>query len=142
MEVIVETIDAKPEPAILEGDAKGSPKTPGLGIMVWAVVRDACLAGLLWILSPILWVLKKVATYYILFWVRTFGDKRISPRAKCPSCGCRKKHKIQFSRVYNAILHQCVQCGAEWGVDPIYPVGKWLLQEAKDDEKQKPLWKV
>src|ERR1039458_3686152 len=56
---------------------------------------------LIWLLTPVLWAGKFVIQLYVLLYIRVFNDKKISTRAKCPACGCRKEHKIHFSHDYD-----------------------------------------
>jgi C4-type Zn-finger protein len=61
-----------------------------------------------------------LAALYMHYFVRS--DKR----AKCPACGYRKKHAVQFIPVARQILHTCVYCKAEWMENPMIPAEKWM----------------
>jgi hypothetical protein len=82
---------------------------------------------LLAFLSPFLWVIRQFIIAYTILYIRVFRDKRISDQMKCPACGCRKKHKIQFLVALRAVVHRCELCTAEWSVDPVIPADKWVL---------------
>jgi len=90
---------------------------------------------LLVILTPFLLIARMcIAGYYILY-ARLILDVIVSSHSKCPSCGTRQEHKIQFSRGYNKVIHQCPRCSAEWGEDPVLPVERWQIVQVPEVDK-------
>ena len=144
MEIILETQTPQEEPVVVaEPVLKWYQHEKGWRSLFNASQWKAwLLAWVLFVLTPFLWVGRMAIVSYYWAWIHTFGDKKIRPDAKCPACGVRKLHKIQYSEVYHSVLHRCEQCSAEWGTEPIYPFEKWQIARRLDQDKQQPLWKV
>lgn len=82
------------------------------------------------VVKPFLAILVRLVALYI----RLFHDYKIDSKSKCPACGCRKEHKMFYSRQYKAVIHQCAQCVAVWGQAPIVPPEKWQPQDFEEME--------
>lgn len=53
---------------------------------------------------------------------------QVSETAKCPACGVRAKHKIQWADVYQAVMHECGRCKAHWGEKPLVKLEAWFVK--------------
>lgn len=60
----------------------------------------------------------------------------VDDKAKCPACGKRKKHKIIYSVMHQALLHQCSFCSAAWGEHPLVPAQAWTVAGMPEEEQQ------
>lgn len=88
----------------------------------------------LWLLTLALFIPRLVVTvcvwinfYIVKAYLRLFTDKKISRRQKCPSCGVRKKHRIEWSNLYECVMHYCPDCKAEYGTKPVQDISTWRV---------------
>lgn len=78
------------------------------------------------------------------WWVHYF--LQVDPKAKCPACGVRRKHKIVYSTAYGALVHQCSFCSAAWGERPLVQSTSWavampeLSPEEQQQQQERPPW--
>jgi len=56
---------------------------------------------------------------YVHFFVQS------SSSAKCPCCGIREEHKMQWSEMLQKLLHVCTRCRAMWAESPLVEAAKW-----------------
>lgn len=52
----------------------------------------------------------------------------VSEKAKCPACGVRAKHRIVWSDTYQAVMHECERCKAQWGEPPVAKLESWHVK--------------
>lgn len=55
-------------------------------------------------------------------------------RAKCPCCGVREKHKMQFGVGLRKLVHFCARCGANWAEEPMVSADRWAMTLPQDLE--------
>ena len=61
----------------------------------------------------------------------------VSESAKCPACGIRQKHKIQWVDDYQSVMHECARCKAHWGEKPVAKLEAWKVKPMPmPDEEQ------
>jgi hypothetical protein len=74
---------------------------------------------------------------FVLFVNRLYVHYRVEvdEKSKCPACGKRLKHRIVFSAIHQALVHQCVFCSAAWGERPIVPATSWHIAGLPQDEQ-------
>lgn len=53
---------------------------------------------------------------------------QVSEKAKCPACGVRAQHKIQWADMYQAVMHECGRCKAHWGEKPLVKLEAWFVK--------------
>ena len=58
---------------------------------------------------------------YVHFFVRA------SLKEKCPACGHRAKHGIEWQREVQALFHECAVCHAFWKEPPILNAQSWNI---------------
>jgi hypothetical protein len=59
---------------------------------------------------------------YVHFFVQS------SSTAKCPCCGVRAEHKMQWAEVLEKLMHVCARCHAAWAESPLVDAAKWKTQ--------------
>lgn len=84
------------------------------------------------LLTPLLYAGRLLIRVYLRF----FCDRRVSTKAKCPGCGIRKKHEIKWVPQLEKELHECGQCHAVWGDDPVLPIERWRVGLEPEEEGQ------
>lgn len=74
---------------------------------------------------------------FVLFINRLYVHYRVEvdEKSKCPACGKRLKHRIVFSAIHQALVHQCGFCAAAWGERPIVPSISWHIVGLPQDEQ-------
>ena len=82
-------------------------------------------------------VLLSIYSALILFINRLYVHYRVEvdEKSKCPACGKRLKHRIVFSAIHQALVHQCGFCSAAWGERPIVPAQSWHIAGLPQDEQ-------
>jgi len=88
---------------------------------------------LLIVLTPFLFCIRWTLVAYQLAYVRTIGDIKVSNSLKCPACGIRQEHKMTFSETYQALIHQCARCSAEFASPPVVAAEKWHIERLPKD---------
>jgi hypothetical protein len=72
-----------------------------------------------------------IVRLYVHFFVQS------SSTAKCPCCGIREKHKMQWSEMLVKLMHVCARCHAMWAESPLVEAAKWKtslqIEEAEPD---------
>jgi len=88
------------------------------------------------VLSPALFICRIIVVSYLRWYAYTFLDRQVNPRAKCPSCGIKQGHVIQYSRDYEAVIHVCGQCKAEWAEPTVLPVERWRIKQSVENNAE------
>lgn len=73
--------------------------------------------------------LRPLVVFINRLWIYYFV--KVNRHAKCPACGRRDVHKIEWSPVYEHVMHQHntpeVGCGAIWGEKPLLSIELWRV---------------
>jgi hypothetical protein len=94
---------------------------------------------LLWLLTPLFFVVRQGIALVVWLDIRYLRDYKVSDTAKCPACGIRQKHSIQFAEDYACVLHTCGLCKAEWGSNTILPYDKWKVEREVEPPRDQTL---
>ena len=65
----------------------------------------------------------------------------VSESAKCPACGIRKKHNIEWSEDYEKVMHSCARCKARWAESPVAGIDLWRVKTVMEAPKQETIGK-
>ncbi len=57
-------------------------------------------------------------------------------RAKCPCCGTRTKHRVQYSDALGVLVHNCARCSAYWSEACMVDPTKWRIAAVLEDAEQ------
>jgi hypothetical protein len=93
----------------------------------WAKVWEYVWPVLLFLLSPFLWFARLFLSVYIRIYIRFFAIRKVSNKAMCPACGCRKKHEVVYDAIFERLLHTCARCHANWPEAPVVSTDKWKV---------------
>jgi len=133
MEIIVET-DTPPIPELEVITDAPAPVVAKEGF-TWEVL----LPYLLIALTPFLYVINKATSLYIWIVLKWLTDPKIDLKAKCPACGHRQDHKLEYNPQYECIIHTCSRCFAEWGQAPVVSASRWKVVSVPDQKDETEL---
>ena len=66
---------------------------------------------------------------------------QVSGNAKCPACGIRKKHKVEWAEAYERVMHACSRCSAHWAESPVASIDLWRVKTVSEPPKQETIGK-
>jgi hypothetical protein len=93
-------------------------------------------------LSPLLFILKWFITAVVVVRLRLRGPYVQSARARCPACGISKKHDMHYAEDYEAVIHTCARCKAEFGIRTVIAPSRWRVVRAQRRDEPEDFGKM